>query len=357
MAVEDREMAFHAMLRGFLTVHLPTVLRLSPGTVRAYANGLNSFRIYMRDAKGVGFMDLDFCHFTGENIASWLDSLRGTLSTATLNLRLASAKVFLRYCSERSPEHSELLRQALEVRRLARQPGEQGAGPDFLTAGQLKSLFMVPDAGTARGRRDRFFMILAFETGARLSELLALTVGDIINDQGRVSVLIRKGKGGKSRVIPVTDGTARHLRAYLGEFHPGGDDAGAPLFYTSHRGGMAPMHPRTVAAFLSRYGRAAAASDPTFPVPLHCHMFRHSLATAMVRRGVPISIVRDLLGHASIDTTMIYARSDPEQIRRSVEEANEGILSKVGRPRQKKLWKCDEDELLRLTGLKGGSGR
>ena len=181
--------------------------------------------------------------------------------------------------------------------------------------------------------------------------MLGLKLRDITEDDGRFKILILRGKGGKSRTVSLAEEVTPHMQAYLKEFHADGasDD---PLFYIPHDGIKCPMHESTPAAFIREYGNLAHERDLSFPSGLHVHMFRHSLGTLLYRKGVPLSYIADVLGHACLDTTKIYAKSDPKDLHDVVRKANEEINSKLVAPKQKKKWKGNEDELLRLCGLK-----
>ena len=138
---------------------------------------------------------------------------------------------------------------------------------------------------------------------------------------------------------------------YLKEFHEGmnSDDY---LFYTVHDGKKTKMNHRTVNTFLSKYSEALHKKDPHFPEKLHEYMFRHSIGMAMYKAGIPLSYIRDFLGHSSVETTSIYAHADSEVIEKAlatVNQKNEGTLSAT-LPKEKK-WKNKEAELLAYCGL------
>lgn len=355
MATASKDIAsLHDRIRTFITSYLPLVLKRSAKTVKAYVAGLNSFRTYMKEQYGVDFIKLDFCHFSLENVNGWLLHLRDVkhCAAATLNLRLASIRGFLSYCSDRSSEHSSLFNAVAEITKFEDKTGPDvtEVGYEYLKPEQLRLLYSIPDTRTAKGRRDRFFMIFAFETGARLSELLNLKLKDICNDDGQIRVLIVNGKGDKSRYVPVAREAVPHLKAYISEFHDGSnpDDY---LFYIMHDDVKQRMHDSTPEAFVKKYGKEAHKRDKDFPENIHVHMFRHSLATQLVRKGVPLSYIADLLGHASLDTTRIYAKNDQKDIDKAISDANADINAKLGKSKAGKKWAGKEDELLRLCGL------
>lgn len=219
---------------------------------------------------------------------------------------------------------------------------------EYLTQEQLKLLFSLPDMTTKLGKRERFFMIFAYETGARIQELLDLRLNCIIRGDTSVRVKIH-GKGNKTRYVPLLGLTVKHLDAYLASFHKE-SPLDALLFYTTHNATKTQMKAGTVDYFLKKYGKLAHKTDITFPEGLHAHMFRHSIAMAMHKKGIPISYIRDFLGHSSIDTTSVYSYSDEETITRALEAVDlEGTIGET--VTKQKNWKGKEQYLLEYCGL------
>lgn len=346
MARRTEPPRFHRMLADFLEVHLKVHRKASPDTVRAYRQSIGQFAAWCRDERGVRFDELGFGDLSRDAVwafLSWLRDARG-LAPATLNLRLAALKSFLRYCGEEDVELAGLYLSVASIRPF------RGTGPrgvEYLTADQLRALFAEPDAGTRLGRRDRFAMVIAYEGGLRMRELLDLTCGSVSRDGGRATLTVR-GKGGRVRFVPISSRAAPHLSAYMAEFHPS-HSADDWLLYTVHGGRHTQMSPGTVDHMLKKYAAAIHARDPSFPEGLHAHVLRHSMATAMYRQGVPISYIRDFLGHVSVDTTMVYAHADGEAIARALEStAPVAGAPAVGEERR---WKGRERYLLELCGL------
>lgn len=190
-------------------------------------------------------------------------------------------------------------------------------------------------------------MILAYESGTRMQELLDLTC-DCIGECGGYVTLRVHGKGGKARIVPLASQAVEHLDAYMAEFHPGPDPEGW-LFFTVHGGKRTKMSPGTVDHLLKKYAASIHARDPSFPEGLHAHTLRHSIATAMYRAGSPIPYIQDFLGHADPSTTMVYAHADGGAIASAVEAASRQVATPVT-PAEKR-WKGREQYLLELCGL------
>lgn len=345
--MKRNEMYFYQLLRDFLTDYLITKRNFSDKTAKAYRQSVNLLRNYLREEKNISFDRMDFSCFSRSSIYDFLMWLKNTRknSAQTLNLRLSAIKSFLKYCSE---EDLELMPVYLDVASIHAFKGVKRPYVEYLVQAQLKLLFSVPDMTTRLGRRDRFFMIFAYETGARIQELLDLRLSCIIRGDSSVRVKMH-GKGNKTRYLPLLGSTVKHLDAYLTGFHKG-SPMDAFLFYTIHDSQKTQMKPGTIDYFLKKYGKLAHATDTTFPEGLHAHMFRHSIAMSMHKNGIPISYIRDFLGHSSIETTSVYSYADEETITKALESVNfEGTTGKT--VKKQKNWKGKEQYLLEYCGL------
>ena len=161
MLSTDKKMQFYQLLRDFLTDYLVTRRNFSDKTVRAYKQSLKLLRKYFSDEKGISFDSMDFSCFSRSNIYGYLMWLKDSrnCSYQTLNLRLAAIKSFLKFCSE---EHIELTPIYLEVCSIHTFRASKKERIEYLNQAQIKNLFLAPDATTKLGRRDRFFMIFAY---------------------------------------------------------------------------------------------------------------------------------------------------------------------------------------------------
>lgn len=345
--MKRNEMYFYQLIRDFLTEYLIRRRNFSDKTARSYRQTLNLLRNYFYQEKNIRFDRMDFACFSRNSIYDflmWLKETRGN-STQTLNLRLSAIKSFLKYCSE---EDMELMSIYLDVASIHAFKGVKKASVEYLTQEQLKLLFSLPDITTRLGRRDRFFMILAYESGARIQEMLDFQLSCIIRSGNSVKVRIH-GKGNKTRFVPLLKLTVKHLDSYLAEFHKGSPQE-ALLFYTVHDSQQTQMKPGTVDYFLKKYGKLGHIAEATFPEGLHAHMLRHSIAMAMYKKGIPISYIRDFLGHSSIETTTVYSYSDEETMLKALESVEHEGMGGTQHTKRKN-WKGKEQYLLEYCGL------
>lgn len=346
MAKRGEATRFHRLLASSPGEHLPVRRKASDKTIRSYRQSIKQFAAWSREERGVRFDEMRFADLSRDAVYAflvWLRDERG-LSPQTLNLRLSAIKAFLRFCGE---EDVELAGLYLSVSSIRPFKGASSPGIKHLEPVQLRELFSEPDVSTRIGRRDRFLMILAYESGTRMQELLDLTC-DCIGECGGYVTPGAHGKGGKARIVPLASQAVEHLDAYMAEFHPGPDPEGWLLF-TVHGGKRTKMSPGTVDHLPRKYAASIHARDPSFPEGLHAHTLRHSIATAMYRAGSPIPYTRDFLGHADPSTTMVYAHADGGAIASAVEAASRQVATPVT-PAEKR-WKGREQYLLELCGL------
>mgnify|MGYP000963038054 FL=1 len=346
MAKRGEATRSHRLLASSPGRHLPACGKASDKTIRSCRQPARRLAARGREERGVRFDEMRFADLSRDAACAllvWPGDERG-LSPQTPNLRLSAIKAFLRFCGE---EDVELAGLYLSVSSIRPFKGASSPGIKHLEPVQLRELFSEPDVSTRIGRRDRFLMILAYESGTRMQELLDLTCGRVGECGGYVTPGVH-GKGGKARIVPLASQAVEHLDAYMAEFHPGPDPEGWLLF-TVHGGKRTKMSPGTVDHLPRKYAASTRARDPSFPEGLHAHTLRHSIATAMYRAGSPIPYIQDFLGHADPSTTMVYAHADGGAIASAVEAASRQVATPVT-PAEKR-WKGREQYLLELCGL------
>lgn len=336
---------FHDWLSEYFCVYLPKKRNFSGKTVKSYKDSFNLLREYFDKTLGIKFIDMSFDSLSKDNVYSFLLYLKNDKENAatTINSRLSAIKSFLKFCGE---EDIELFNYYAKIKSIHNFKDTRKTKVEYLTIGQLKLLFAVPDTGLKTGRRDRFLMIFMYETGCRLNEVLSLKLKDIIRNNGKVEIKIF-GKGSKYRTVPLLDTVIKHLDSYLKEFHPD-NNSDDYLFYVNHRNGKDRLSPGTVDALLKKYAERVHEENKDFPLNLHAHMLRHSVAMSMYKNGIPISYVKDFLGHSDLSTTSIYAYADNEDIRKALESVQNDIPSSTVK---EKKWKGKESELIKYCGL------
>jgi integrase/recombinase XerC len=195
-----------------------------------------------------------------------------------------------------------------------RTPKQEKRLPKYLEISQIEKLFANCDTTTLLGARDRAILETLYSTGIRVSELVALDLGDI--DFGTNVVRVR-GKGKKERVIPIGPSAVKAILHYLdlrrAAIPPGRGDAEA-LFINKH---SQRLSTRSVRRKLDKYLLEAGLDLSVSP-----HTLRHSFATHMLQRGADLRSVQELLGHQSLSTTQIYTHLTGNKVKEEYEKAH-----------------------------------
>lgn len=353
MRVKKEELHFYELLRDFLYKYLVVQRNYSEATVKSYTDSLNQFRLYLKEQRQIPFDKVGFHCFTREIIYDFCIWLRdGQLKAInTVNLRLSAIKSFLRFCNEEDAVLSEIYLKAQSIHRFK---GTSTPKLEYLKPEQLEALFVTPDTSSQKGKRNQYFMIHAYETGGRIEELLSMKLGDIIRNGNNVQIRLH-GKGDKTRYNPLPEEVTPHLNAYLQEFHPNGNNDDF-LFYTIHNSKHTQMAPRTVNSFLAGYANELHKADESFPEGLHCHVFRHSIAMAMYKAGIPLSYIKDFLGHSSLESVSVYAHADNEAMAAALRTVDQEALPNPDNAgnimvHPEKKWRGKEEYLLSFCGL------
>jgi site-specific recombinase XerD len=256
---------------------------LSEATRRAYGGDVREFCAWLED-RGTSFDSVDVRVLA--DFVAWLGGARRgrKLAPATISRKLAAVRAFLRHAlgPERVPD------ARLGPRRARRLPDAPAAAEIERTLEALEGEGPIP-------LRNRALVELMYSAGLRSAEAVGLDLADVDFEQELVHV--RRGKGGKERVIPLGEEAAAWLGRYLRDARPelarGANDA----------------------LFLSARGRRLDTSTLRRVVP-HPHRLRHAFATHLLEGGADLRTIQELLGHSSLSTTQVYSHVDPRHLRR-----------------------------------------
>jgi site-specific recombinase XerD len=267
----------------------------------AYRDALSLLLRFAQVRLGKAPSDLGLDDLDAPVIGAFLDHLEAERNNGprTRNARLAAIRSFFRYLAPLVPERAELVQRVLAI------PQTRCDRPlvDFLRRAEIEALLRAPDRSTWTGRRDHCLLLLAVQTGLRVSEIIGLRVEQI---ELRPGAHIRCfGKGRKERAVPLTRQTANALRPWLRER---GSDPEQVVF-PSRRGG--PLSRDAVEKLVRKHGTKAAESCPPLAQKrLSPHVLRHSAAVQLLQAGVDQTVIALWLGHESIETTHIYLDAD-----------------------------------------------
>lgn len=288
-------------LQAFFTDRLTQQLGASAHTIAAYRDTWRLLLPFAAARTGHAPTRLDISDFDAGVVGEFLNHLeneRGN-SIRTRNGRLAAIHSTFTFAALRHPEHAETIARVLAI------PPKRYDRPQvtYLTRTEVTALLDAPDRTTWTGRRDRAWILLAVTAGLRVSELTALTRGDLNLDTG--PHVLCHGKGRKDRTTPVTAEAAAVLRTWGREL-PGGTTA--PLFPT--RTGR-PMSRDAVSARLNHHTASAARPCPSLSSKrVTPHVLRHTAAMRLLEAGVDVMTIALWLGHATSETTQIYLHAD-----------------------------------------------
>lgn len=240
--------------------------------------------------------DID-SHFIGRFL-DWLQTERGN-SARTRNVRLAAIHSFFRYVALSEPAH------ALHCQRVLAIPSKhhERYPISFLDETEIDALLAAPALSTWAGRRDRTLLLVAVQTGLRVSELIGLQCEDVVLGTG--AHVRCQGKGRKQRSTPLRKDAVRVLNAWLRERQ---GQPMAPVF-PSMRGG--PLSRDAIERLVAKHTATARQTCPSLDRKnVTPHTLRHSAAMDLLHHGVDITVIALWLGHESVETTQIYLHAD-----------------------------------------------
>lgn len=290
-----------SLLQSFFTERLLRQRQASPHTIAGYRD---SFRLLLQFAKDrlgkapskIRVEDLD-ATFLGLFLEHLQDARKN--SARTRNARLAAIHSFFQYVALEEPAY------ALHCQRILAMPNKRHERRpiEFLNREEFDALLAVPDLSTWLGRRDRALLLVAVQTGLRVSELIGLNCQDVVLGTGaHVRCL---GKGRKQRCTPLRPETTRMLDAWLRERHGQPEQ---PVF-PSIRGGR--LSRDAIERLITKYTNVAKQTCPSLNrKKVSPHVLRHAAAMDLLQHGVDRSVIALWLGHESMETTQMYLHAD-----------------------------------------------
>lgn len=290
---------------------------LSPNTVSSYSDSFLIFFRFCQNERGIRPDKLTFRLIDKLLIIGFCDWLEtsSNCSTATRNQRLTAIHSLFRYIQGESPEQIALCRDILSIhmKKTKQKP------PKYLSTQAVQAILSGPDPYTMNGIRELAILSILYDSAIRVQELLDLKAADV--SLSRQSVIYVRGKGNKSRTVPISPATSDILALYMKKYNI--NDKSAHLF--KNRSGI-QLTRVGINYILNKYVSTVKKSNPELiTIKTSPHVLRHSKSTHLLAAGVNLIYIRDLLGHSSITTTEIYARSNPEFLRKAIEKTAENI--------------------------------
>jgi site-specific recombinase XerD len=288
-------------LQAFFTDRLRRQRQASDHTIAAYRDACKLLLAFTQRRTGKPPSRLDLADLDAALVSAFLDHLeqeRGN-SVRTRNARLAAIHSLFRFAALTHPQDAAVIARVLAI------PPKRFDQTlvTYLTESETDALLAAPDQNTWTGRRDHALLMVAAQTGLRVSELTSLTRADAhLGTGAHVSTV---GKGRKQRITPLTPETVANLSAWLAEHRALPTD---PLFPT-RRGGR--LSPDAVERRLTKHVATAALTCPTLAEKkVSPHVLRHTAAMRLLNAGVDTTVIALWLGHENVATTQIYIHAD-----------------------------------------------
>ncbi len=308
-------------MKRFFSHYLPVQKGLSVNTMQSYRDAIKLLLCYAADTLGRPVDRLAVQDITEKVVISFLDYVEQErrCSAKTRNARLAAIRSLFAFIAREEPA---LLQQCQKIRVIPLKR-TQYKTVDYLEEKEMLAMLDAVDIDSRTGIRDRALLLLLYNTGARVSEIVELKISDLrLDGADQVHFL---GKGKKHRSCPLWPETVTALQAYLEQRSP--KEPGIEYLFLNANG--APITRFGIRYVTSKYGVAAQDQCPSIKTKtVTPHTIRHTTAMHLLRSGNDINMVSYWLGHADINTTHIYLEIDMEMKRRMLERAGAPAIKK-----------------------------
>ena len=297
----------------YFAEYLPLHLGVSKNTCRSYRDAFVLFLGFMESQYGIhpDKVTLDVLDLSVvESFLVHLEEKRGA-GVSTRNHRLAAIHSFFRYLQRKEVTHFERCSRILAI-PFKKCPSVEMS---YLSLDETRILLSMPNPRSKRGMRELAMLSTLYETGARVQELVDITVSHLHLSSTTPCVDLR-GKGNKLRRIPISEDVAEILRKYMDCHHIA---VAQDIVFPNNRGekltraGVQYIIDKNIAL-------AKKQSPDMFRQKITNHSFRHSKAMHLLEAGVNLVYIRDFLGHSSVVITEIYAKTNPEIKRKLLTE-------------------------------------
>lgn len=327
MRKNNAEYEFLSLLGKFFTEYLPVSMNASPHTILSYKCAFRLLLQYLNEEK-----NLDVVHITFEmldfdlltDFFNWLVAKRNN-SRTTAKQRMGALASFADYARNRNLEAGCIFQNSLE--RIAKKSFRRVKGKQrsFFSRKELEILFSLPDTAEPLGWRDLVLLAIMYSSGARAQEICDLTVKNVSHDEKGNAILTLIGKGQKARRVKITADATRLLDSYI-HYRKIQSQPHRHVFSSQRNEHLSVP---AIEEIFSKYVTKAKAAHPDLfcSGPYTPHVMRHTTASHLIESGVPLAIVKNILGHSSIQTTQIYVDITQQTVDRSMEKWNERWFS------------------------------
>lgn len=342
-ANESRELA--KLIYEWHSIHVPLIKTGSAHTLRAYKAALIIFMKFLMEEKLITPFTLSTDCFSVACLDEWRMWLIGSrgVKSDTCNIRMAAIKGLLEYIGGRAPHYAYLYVAAAEHIKPMRSAKVKVYG---MSRAAVKALFAEPDTNVHIEIRDLVLMILSYGVAGRINEILSLKLSDIHLEAESPYVTLH-GKGGTYRSIYLQEDLVKWIRLYMNIYHDYQPQKEDYLFYSPCGGYKGMLTQPAVAKRLKMYAKRAHEKCSDVPLNLHSHLWRHSMACHWREDNINIVEIKELLGHKSLQSTMIYQDVTEKQKKEAINTLEDTITKAMP-----KKWKAAASkDLLAYLGL------
>jgi site-specific recombinase XerD len=308
------------LLSEYFTTWLPDIKGVSKNTITSYQYAFQLLFDFMSEVKGIPFGKITFSNLANGAITeylAWLEQVR-KCSAVTRNQRRTAIVSFANYAIKKAFKESLAFYSELTSIPVKKTPKVKDM--NYFLKEEITCLFNLPDTTKTIGRRDIVLLSVLYSSGARAQELCDLTLNDITF--GTTTTIRFLGKGSKARTVAIPQKCASLLQKYLKNRKLDSSDVNARKKHVFSSQTHDKMTISCVEEIVKKYiVKAKAAYPGLFKRKSYSpHSFRHSIAVHMLECGESLVVIKAFLGHASIETTTIYAEVTPELANKYLKE-------------------------------------
>ncbi len=326
-----RKKSFIDMLEDYFDTYLPKAKGLSKATASSYKTSFRLLIEYMYSCKGISSDQLTFDVLDAQVISEFLDWIENERNCciATRNQRLSAIAAFSIYAQNRDFTSATVFRNNVSKVPKKKEPRKSR---NTFTRDEVKILLALPNGSSEIERRDKVLLCFMYASGARAQEVCDLTVGDIQFYSDRAGINIH-GKGQKIRRIGIPQEAAMILKQYI-EYRKIINCNDAHVFSTQTHEKMSVS---CIEEIFKKYITKAKFENPDkFKYNYTPHSMRHTTATHMLEAGVPLIVVKNFLGHVSLQTTQIYLEVSQDTMNQQLKAWNDRWFLKAGSKNEEK---------------------
>ena len=310
--------SFLGLLEYYFNTYLPVAKGLSEATITSYKATFRIFMEFMYTVKSTPSNKVCFEILDSKVISEfldWLESERGC-SITTRNQRLSALAAFATYAQSRDFGSATVFKNNVEKVPRKKAPRQDRSS---FTRAEVKILFTLPNSSNEIGLRDKTLLCFMYASGMRAQEVCDLTVGDIQFYPDRAGINVH-GKGQKMRRIGIPVEAATMLKKYIEHRRIINKNECHVFSSQTHE----KMTVSCIEEIFEKYVTKAKQDNPEqFRNNYSPHSMRHTTATHMLEAGVPLIVVKNFLGHVSLQTTQIYTEISQDTMNRQLKAWND----------------------------------